>query len=115
MARILWAAGLVLVGVAARAGIFPEDDIIHRGDSNHDGKVNISDVIHLNNFLFQGGPAPPCMNEADSNDDARVDGSDPVYLANWLYQGGSAPPWPGPANTYCVDEVNSYVGCVVGC
>lgn len=87
--------------------------ILRRGDANSDGVVNISDPTVINAFLFQGGPAPPCMNQADANNDGRVDISDSTYLFNFLFGGGSAPPYPGPQNTQCVLDDEPYPGCNV--
>ena len=53
---------------------------------------DISDLVYLVTYMFQGGAAPPCMEEAD------VDGSgtgpdiaDLVYLVTYMFQGGPAP------------------------
>ncbi len=71
----------------------------HPGDSNLDGKVNISDVIHLLGLLFLGSPdSLPCGEGgaadpsnralADWNGEAGVDLTDAVALLGWLFQGG---------------------------
>lgn len=82
-----------------------------RGDANQDDAVNLTDSIYLNNYLFQGGPAPPCMDAADVNDDGSVNNSDPIYLNNWLYKGGPAPPPPGPS-TCSYDPTEDTVSCL---
>ena len=52
-------------------------------------------AAYLVGYLFQGGPAPPCMDEA--NVDALVGPAGPVdvadltYLVGYLFQGGPAP------------------------
>lgn len=114
MRKVICALCLCAVGVI-QAGVIDDSDIWKRGDANHSGGVNIADAIYINAFLFQGGPAPPCMNEADANDDAHLDGSDAAYLINWLFGGGSAPPAPGSYNTTCTHESNAYISCGVGC
>lgn len=108
MGAICLAACLVL-------GIIDPELIMRRGDANDDNAVNVSDVVYLNSFLYQGGPAPPCMNQADVNHDGLVNGSDPVYLLNWLYNGGAAPPAPGPTNSTCTNSSSPYLGCNSGC
>ena len=108
-------AGCLFASSGVFAGASEDIRILGRGDANNDHAVNVSDVIYLNNYLYQGGPAPPCMNQADVNDDAVVNGSDPVYLLNWLYGDGPAPPWPGASNSTCVDERNSYISCNSNC
>lgn len=107
---ILLAASMLLV-----SGIGDDLGIIKRGDANHSGAVNIADASFINNYLYNGGPAPPCMNEADANHDGRVDQSDSVYLLNWLFNGGSAPPAPGPYNTSCTHSSSPTISCHSGC
>ncbi len=64
-----------------------------RGDvDGSGGMVNVADLTYLVAYIFQGGPAPGCIDEAD------VDGSggipniaDLTYLVAYLFQGGPAP------------------------
>jgi len=60
------------------------------GDANVDGKVTVSDVVYLINFLFKGGPEP-WMAYSDANGDGKVTVSDVVYLINYLFKGGPPP------------------------
>ncbi|MCU0728265.1 MAG: hypothetical protein MUE73_21170 [Planctomycetes bacterium] len=63
-----------------------------RGDCGGQGQgVDISSAVVGLNYLFLGGPAPPCLAACDSNDDAAVDISDSVYLLDYLFLGGPAP------------------------
>jgi hypothetical protein len=71
-------------------------ELFRRGGSNGDGGVDLSDGVHVLNFLFRGGPAPQCRDAADANDDAEVDLSDSLYVFNYLFRGGPVPPPPGP-------------------
>lgn len=106
------------VGVGSRVSAADPQwiDILGRGDSNMDHVVNVTDVIHLNAYLYSGGPAPPCLNNADINADGLVNASDPVFLLNYLFNGGSAPPWPGPNNQTCVANPEpSPRSCNSGC
>jgi hypothetical protein len=68
-----------------------------RGDSNADGRLDVSDPIHALRYLFTGGPAPTCLDAADGDDGGSVDISDGVYLLLYLFTGGKAPPPPGPS------------------
>jgi hypothetical protein len=75
------------------------------GDCNQDGTLDLSDVVHLLGFLFQGSPADlPCSTEAanltlmDCNQDGGIDLSDAVYKLAFLFQGGP-PPVPGDGCT----------------
>ncbi|MBI4602454.1 MAG: hypothetical protein HY721_10895 [Planctomycetes bacterium] len=65
-----------------------------RGDSNADGRRNLTDAVFTLAHLFQAGEAPPCADAADANDDGKLDLSDPVRLLSYLFQGGPAPPPP---------------------
>ena len=91
-------------------------EILGRGDSNNDGRVNISDTSFLCLYLFAGGQVPPCLNQADVDDNGRLDLSDVVYLNNWLFGGGGAPPAPGPYNQYCTPDLTlPNLSCETGC
>ena len=62
------------------------------GDGNADGKITISDVIYIVNYLFKGGPEPiPEVSVGDANCDDKVTVSDVIYLINYLFKGGPAP------------------------
>lgn len=70
------------------------DDIIVfiRGDANGDGLINISDVVHLINYLFvAGSPAPDPFEAGDANCDWAVDIADAVYIISYLFIGGPPP------------------------
>jgi hypothetical protein len=71
------------------------EGIFRRGDSNADGRVDISDAVYSLGFLFSGGAAPLCRDAADGNDDQKLDISDAVYTLNHLFSGGPALPPPG--------------------
>jgi len=65
------------------------------GDINGDGASipDIADLVYLVAFMFQGGPAPDCMEEADINGDqgSVPDIADLVYLVAYMFSGGPAP------------------------
>lgn len=74
-----------------------------RGDANADGRVDVTDVIFLLDYLFRGGREPTCLDAADVDDSAEpshprppLNLGDPVYLLRWLFLGGSPPPPPSP-------------------
>lgn len=82
----------------------------HRGDSNGDGAIDVSDGQCLLESLFLGGgclqgagggPAPGCLAAADANADGTVDCTDPVYVLQWLFLGGEPPLLPGPPSMPC--------------
>ena len=69
--------------------------IFRRGDTNDDGKADISDAVTTLGFLFLGVPtALDCDKSADTNDNGKLDLSDPVALLNHLFLGAPAPPAP---------------------
>ena len=89
---------------------------LRRGDVNNDGAVDVSDISALNDYLYNGGTAPPCENQADVDDNGALNVSDSVYLSNYLFQGGPAPPAPGPNNTTCaIDTTTPNLTCYAGC
>jgi len=61
------------------------------GDANHDGVMDIGDVVYLINYLYKNGPAPNRLEAGDTNSDGIVDVGDVVYLINYLFKGGPAP------------------------
>lgn len=68
----------------------------HSGDINNSGVgPDISDLVYMVNYMFSGGPEPPCMTEADTNSSgAGPDISDLVYLVQYMFSGGAEPMCP---------------------
>ena len=73
------------------------DVTIFRGDANSDGRVNLTDAVHVLENLYLDGPGFRCEDEADANDDGSVDLSDAVAILLELFDGPGriAPPYPG--------------------
>jgi len=66
-----------------------------RGDVDHSGAVNVSDITYLVARLFCGIGPPPCQTEADADDSGTINVSDLTFLVAYLFQGGPAsPPCP---------------------
>lgn len=68
-----------------------------RGDVDHAGgpsPIDIADLVYLVDFMFSGGPIPPCTDEGDIDGvgEAPIDISDLVYLVDFMFVGGAAPP-----------------------
>lgn len=80
-------------------GVVNHEKEFKRGDVNADGLVDNSDIIALQNYLYQGTFTIPCDDAADANDDERLDNSDVIYLMEYLYDGGAPP--PAPSAWYC--------------
>jgi hypothetical protein len=66
-----------------------------RGDSNGDGKLDISDPVATLGYLFLGG-GMNCADAADFNDDGDLVLSDAVALLDFLFRAGRAPAAPYP-------------------
>ncbi len=61
------------------------------GDVTGDGRVNISDIVFVINYLYRGGPPPNDPNYADVNGNCVINIQDISYLIKYLYLGGPAP------------------------
>ena len=80
-----------------------------RGEANADGKVDISDAVHMLGCLFLGTECPACADSGDVDDSGRSDITDPIYLLDHLFRGGPGPPVPREA---CgADETTDELGC----
>jgi len=66
-----------------------------RGDPNGDGGIDISDVIAILSFLFDGLQLM-CVDSADMADSGTVNISDAVALLSYLFSGGDPPVFPFP-------------------
>ncbi len=89
----------------------PKGPKFRRGDSNSDGRVDLSDAIFTLNYLFLGGEGPGCLDAADSDDSGSVDITDAIATLNYLFLGGPAPPDPGPAECG-LDPTDDVLACV---
>lgn len=63
-----------------------------RGDVNGDGKISITDVSALINYLLSGNGAAVNLEAADVNEDGKVTITDVTALINYLLSGS----WPAP-------------------
>jgi hypothetical protein len=67
-----------------------------RGDSNQDGRVDISDSVQILGVVFLGWDYVLCEDSADVNDDGRLDISDGIAGLRFLFDGSTRIPFPGP-------------------
>ncbi len=79
--------------------VTPQVSTFVRGDASAQGQVNLSSGIFLLNFLFVGGPAPPCKDAADAADLGGLDISAAITIFNYLFLGGRTPPLPSPSTS----------------
>jgi hypothetical protein len=60
------------------------------------GEVDVADLSYLVDFLFKGGPEPPCIDEGNvdgiEGPGGPIDVADLSYLVDYLFKGGSLPP-----------------------
>lgn len=62
------------------------------GDVNANGRIDVTDVVYLINYLYINGPKPlPWWFMGDANCDRMVDITDVVYLINYLFVNGPPP------------------------
>lgn len=63
------------------------------GDADGNGIVEISDAVHLINYIFvPGSPAPDPLAAGDADCNTIVEITDAVYLISYVFVPGSAPP-----------------------
>jgi hypothetical protein len=90
--------------------ILPDGAVFIRGDSNQDGKVDVSDAVNTLGHLFLGAGPLSCADAADANDDGSLDISDPVATLDFLFLGGSSL-LPAPAGEKGVDPTPDGLAC----
>jgi hypothetical protein len=78
-------------GMSTRSPNTPDFWTWTLGDLNHSHDVEISDLVMLVDFMFNGGPAPHPLFVADIDGSCTVDISDLVYLVEYMFIGGPAP------------------------
>jgi CubicO group peptidase (beta-lactamase class C family) len=61
------------------------------GDANNDESVNVSDAVHIINYVFIGGDPPDPMESGDCNCDYTCNVSDAVWIINYVFAGGNEP------------------------
>ncbi|MDH4032687.1 MAG: hypothetical protein OEV80_02685, partial [candidate division Zixibacteria bacterium] len=60
-------------------------------DGDVGDSIDISDLVYMVDWMFNGGPAPLNDEEADLNGDDVIDIADLVYLVDYMFTGGPAP------------------------
>lgn len=53
--------------------------------------LNVLDINYLVNYMFSGGPVPPCVDEADVNGVGVINVLDLNYIINYFFAGGPLP------------------------
>jgi hypothetical protein len=65
-----------------------------RGDTNGDGKHDLSDSIRILERLFLDREKSICLGAADANSDQKIDLADGVFLLQFFFLGGKPPAEP---------------------
>ena len=77
--------------------IFPERVAgahFRRGDTDANGRVNLTDTVRILYYLFSEEDALPCSKAADTDDNGVLDMSDAVLVLNYLFRSGPPPAEP---------------------
>lgn len=72
--------------------------LFRRGDTNQDGRLDLTDAVRTLLYLFASGEKPACSDAADADDDGALTLADAVSSLNYLFRGGRPPPPPGPTD-----------------
>jgi hypothetical protein len=83
---------------AMDGSVFFEPPGFIRGDANHDGALDLADVLFLGDLLFGAeGPEFPCREACEVNGDALIDVADLVAILGHLFLGAPPPGAPFPS------------------
>ena len=80
-----------------------------RGDSNGDGRIDLSDAVHALFHIYLGGSEPDCLEATDMDGTGAIDLTDPIFLLTYLFLAGKEPPEPGLAT--CGQAPKPLLGC----
>ncbi|MEM7263987.1 MAG: pre-peptidase C-terminal domain-containing protein, partial [Planctomycetota bacterium] len=73
----------------------------HRGDTNVDASIDVSDAVVVLSYLFRGRPVA-CLESADVDNSGQVNLTDAIGLLNYLFRLGAPPVSPGvPKSGIC--------------
>ena len=77
-----------------------------RGDTNRDGRLDISDPVATLLYLFQGSEILTCEDHGDVDDNGILQLTDPVLALSFLFREGSSPaaPYPEPGLDPTADD-----------
>lgn len=79
----------------------PEAPIFHRGDTDGNGMIDLTDGVVTLNILFAGAEDIDCKEAQDFNNDSLINLTDAVATFSFLFSGGAPPEAPGPTTQPC--------------
>jgi hypothetical protein len=84
----------------------------HRGDTDNNGQLQLTDAVRILGFLFLGGVAPTCKDAADTDGNNQLQLTDAVRILGFLFLGGLPPVAPGPPPQPCGEDNDAtHLGC----
>jgi len=91
---------------------------LHRGDTDQNNLLQLTDAVQILSFLFLGTPTkvPDCLDAADADDNGLVQLTDAVRILAFLFLGGPPPAPPGPPPEACgvdsTEDPDGDLGCL---
>lgn len=83
-----------------------------RGDTNGDGRINLSDASFILAHLFADGDAPRCLDAADANDNGTINLADAISVLVYMFS--DSPGLPAPFPDCGIDATADDLDCRVG-
>ena len=85
-----------------------------RGDTDTNGRMELTDAIGIFNFLFITGVPPDCFDAADADDNNAIELTDGIRILNVLFLGFGEIPPPGFLACGADPTEDSFPPCVYG-
>jgi hypothetical protein len=86
--------------------------IFHRGDSDNNGQLQLTDAVRILGYLFLGQVAPTCFDAADADGNNQLQLTDAVRILGYLFLGQAPPAAPGPPTSPCGEDNDpTHLGC----
>jgi hypothetical protein len=86
--------------------------VYHRGDSDNNGQLQLTDAVRILGYLFLGGVAPTCLDAADTDGNNQLQLTDAVRILGFLFLGQVPPVSPGPPPGACgPDNDATHLAC----
>jgi hypothetical protein len=96
---------LSLAEVEVYSSTGPREKRFHRGDTDNNGQLQLTDAVRILGFLFLGQTSPTCLDAADTDDNGQLQLTDAVRILGFLFLGQIPPEPPGPTTQPCGPDV----------